>query len=146
MANPRVLIWNKIVFKKSSLKTLKSGIFLSKSKGFYFNTRYCNRRNTRVQGPWFHTWQYYFQNCYTKHPNRACLVLDLRIFIFVRHFEVRRVRGCWFQIWHSKVLIFLYGNSFSKLLLKISNMAILFSNSKYFDPKLNFSLVSHDFF
>ena len=35
----------------------------------------------------------------TNYPNQAYLVLNLRTFIFTWTFALRKIRGCWFQIW-----------------------------------------------
>ena len=84
--------YNNSIFNNS---ILKSSIFGSNFKDFYFFTKLCINTNLRAL---ISIMTMFFQNCCPKHTNKAFFILDLRIFIFPRIFDLRKIQG-WFQIW-----------------------------------------------
>ena len=84
-----------IFFFRFKPKKTKSGIFGLKFKEIYFCTEPCNNTNFRVL---ISSSTIAFQNCCPRHPNEVFLVPNLRIFIFAQKFEIKQIRGRWFQI------------------------------------------------
>ena len=58
---------------------MKSGIFDAKFKDFDFYMKLCNKRNSRALTS---NMSIVFQNGCPKHPNKAFLVQELKIYIF----------------------------------------------------------------
>ena len=72
-----------MLFSISSPKIPKYDIFGLKFKDFYFCTKLCNKSNSRALTS---NMTILFQNCYPKHPNKAFLVPNLKIYIFMKRF------------------------------------------------------------
>ena len=86
------------VFSNFSPKIRKTSIFGPQFKDFCFCTNIWNETNLRAL---ISNMTMVFQNCCPKHPNKAFLVPNLRILVFVWNFAFRKIR-CYFK----------YGNSF----------------------------------
>ena len=131
-----------IIFSNSGPKLRKSGSFRPKFKEFYFCTKLCNKANSRAL-----IWntKMAFQNCYSKHPNKAFLVTNLRILIFcselcnqtnwralitnmtivLQHSSSKtQIERFWSQVYLFFCLFSMKLYSFSKLRILIKNLTI----------------------
>ena len=68
-----------ILFSNLSSEIPKQGTYGPKFKEFYFCTKHFNKTNSRTL---ISIMTILFQSCWQKHPNKALLVLDLKIFYF----------------------------------------------------------------
>ena len=72
-----------ILFSNSSLKVPKLCTFGPKFEDFYFHIKLYNKADSRAL---ISNMTIVFQNCYPEQPSKVFLVIDLRIFIFLRNF------------------------------------------------------------
>ena len=138
-----------ILFSNLSSEIPKQGTYGPKFKEFYFCTKHFNKTNSRTL---ISIMTILFQSCCQKHPNKALLVLDLKIFYFCMKLCFQKKEGDFrfdniffkfqpkkssnqpflFQFTHYSCTKFCnYTNS----RVLISNMTILFSHSSPKTPK-----------
>ena len=95
------------LFGNSSAKVRNEGIFGPKFLHFCFFAKFSNHASTRVL-ILFNMIMSFFKFFAQKYPSKALLVPNLDIFLFLQNFAVRKIWGCWFQIWQysgSKILV-----------------------------------------
>ena len=74
----------------SSPKRSKLGIFGPKFKDFCFYTKLCCKTKSRAL---ITKRTAVFQNCFPKHPNKACLVPNSRMLVFAQNFALEKLEG-----------------------------------------------------
>ena len=84
-----------ILFRNSTLKILKQGIFDPRFKGFYFLHQTLHEH--KFEEADFKKRQEYFQILAPKFANQALLVPNLRIFVFAPNFPIDKFKGAVFK-------------------------------------------------